>query len=95
MGYALTVLGITREDFDCMLPLEFQSCLDSYNRNCEGALHYDYEMQRFNAWVNLPTKQGTEPIDLVRFPWEKNEIKKVRILENGKTNTISKVKSST
>ena len=95
LGYAVAVLGISRNDFDWMTPVEFQSCMKARNDSIEDQVHLEYERSRFEAWLILSPhiKRDTEAKDLVEFPWEKKEIKKGRVI-NGKTNTISEVKST-
>jgi hypothetical protein len=86
------VLRLARHDFDWMTPAEFQSCVEAYNERSENELRLKYELSRFNAWLCLaPHLKNKTAEELFRFPWE--EIKKGKVID-GKTNAISKVKSS-
>ena len=75
-----------------MTPVEFKAVINSYNELREADIKHDYELARFNSWINLaPYIKNKSQEDLFRFPWE--EIKKGKVL-NGTTNAISKTKSS-
>jgi len=43
-----------------MTPVEFQSCIKAHNEKKVEDMHYDYELERFHAWLVVPLKEGTE-----------------------------------
>ena len=92
MGFALSVLQISRDDFDWMLPCELVKTIKAFNENKINDFHEKCELIRLHAWMILPLKEGTSPEDLTKFPWEKKKIAKII---HGTSNTISKIKSST
>lgn len=88
LSYALIVLKIQRDDFDWLTPKEFQSCIKLHNDRQELEIKGQFELERFNSWLNLaPHIKGRSQEELLRFPWE--TIKKGRVL-NGGSNAISK-----
>ena len=86
-------MGLRRDDFEWLTPAEFKCCIEAYNKKYEAKVNQQYELQRFNAWLNLSPnlKEGTEPVDLIRFEWE--PLKKGKVI-NGSTGSISKIKST-
>lgn len=90
MAYAITVMGLRRDDFEWLTPAEFKCCIDEYNKKYEADERKQYELMRFQVWLEFG-KENSEPVSICRFPWE--PLKMGRII-NGKTSTISKTKST-
>ena len=79
LGYALTVLGLYREDFDWMTPVELKCCIDSFNSNMDKNVRLSYEVSRFNSWLNLaPHIKNKSQEELIKFPWETIKMGKVK-----------------
>ena len=93
LAFAISVIGLSRNDFDWLLPSEFQECIRIYNDKQEAEIKGKFELERFNAWLNLtPHVKGRSQEEIIRFPWE--VIKKGKVLNAG-SNAISKIKSAT
>ena len=79
LGYALSVLGLYRDDFDWMTPVEFNACIEAFNKNSDKNIRYRYEVSRFNAWLNLaPYLKSKSQEELIKFPWEEIKMGKIK-----------------
>ena len=82
IGFGLTVLGLRRDDLDWMTPVEFGECVKAYNVQRDADVRHRYEISRFQAWLTLaPHLKNQSQADIFRFPWEKDETKKGKLIE--------------
>jgi len=81
LAYALTVLGLRRNDFDWLTPAQFTECMNVYAEKKDQEARMMYELARFNGWLNLSPhmKKNTSQQDLVRFEWEELQTAKVKV----------------
>lgn len=99
MGFAVGVMGLSRDTFEWMTPAEFSQCAELWRKEKEREVHLAYELQRFNSWLGLApyvdiSRKSQE--DIYPFPWEKQKTAKIKVAKvNGETNSISKIKSAT
>lgn len=93
LAFAVSVIGLCRNDFDWMLPVEYVACLDAWSEAEEEKQRRAYEVERFGVWLEHG-KQNSTAEDICTLPWEKKKITG-RVISYGKTNSISKAKPST
>lgn len=91
LAFAVSIIGLKRDDFEWMIPAEYMACIDAWDDQQEYKRHHDYELERFNVWLEHG-KQGSTAEDMCAFPWEKDRGKIItgKVISNGKTDAISK-----
>ena len=75
LGIAQGCIGMSREDFACSTPDEFQAVYDAWFHHEESEMQRSWEVGRFVAAALLQpySKKAMKPADLIVFPWEKTE----------------------
>ena len=62
-----------------MTPNEFIECAEVWRKNKEAEVHLQYEISRFNSWLNLaPYINNKSQEDVYKFPWEETKTAKVK-----------------
>lgn len=78
-------MGIRRDDFEWMLPCEYEECLIVWDKEKYSDIKLQYEIARFNSWLSLGHQvKGKSQMDIFTFPWENEKTGKI------KTGKISK-----
>ena len=81
LGFALSVLGLSYDDF-CRLEMrEFTACCRAYNEHRSAELHDAWERMRLLATIVIQphVKGKVSPQKLLPFDWEKTKKKAPRV----------------
>ena len=91
LAFAVSIIGLRRDDFEWMTPVEYMACVDIWSEQQEHKRQHDYELERFGVWLEHG-KQGSTAEDMCQLPWENKKELKItgKVISNGKTNAISK-----
>lgn len=85
-GFAIGVMGMSVEDFECMDTDEFSSACNIFNEHEESLYRSSWERARIvGALCVSPYAKGrVRPEKLLPFPWEKNGISKTQNMKTQK-----------
>jgi hypothetical protein len=88
LAFAVSIIGLSRADFEWMLPVEYVECVEAWQEEEQRKEKQAYELERFNIWLQHG-KANSAPNSICSFPWEKKKVTG-KIVSNGKTDAISK-----